>query len=193
MNILVDALPDFVTVGNVKYKVLTDFRIWMEFERVIQNNDISAKDKVMMILRLCLDGERFKALPEDVLSIIEALKNFYLRDKEYKKTAKKREERALDFAEDSGYIYSAFLTQYGIDLLSIPYMHWYVFCALLEGLEESREIVKIMSFRVCRPEKEQNTEKRKYLKRMKEFYALADLRSESEKDEDIARVLLEAF
>ncbi|MBR5808751.1 MAG: hypothetical protein IKY39_01420 [Clostridia bacterium] len=193
MNILTDALPDFVAVGNVKYKVNTDFRIWMEFERVIQNTDTSAKDKVMMILRLCLDSERLKALPEDVLSIMGALKKFYLRDKENKATTAKKQDRALDFAEDSGYIYSAFLTQYGIDLLSIPYMHWYVFCALLEGLEETREFVKIMRFRVCDPDKEHNTEKRKYLKRMKEFYALADLRSESEKEEDIAKVLLEVF
>ncbi len=193
MNILTDALPDFVAVKNVKYKVLTDFRIWMEFDRIIHQKDISAKDKIMMILRLCLDGEQSKVLPENVMEIMESLKIFYFCGKENKVTGTGKKEKAFDFSEDSGYIYSAFLTQYGIDLLSIPYMHWYVFYALLEGLEDSREFIKIMRFRLCEPEKEKNSEKRKYLKRMKAFYALSDTRSEREKEEEIADILFEAF
>ena len=193
MNIFTDTLPDFVSADGIKYGVLTDFRIWMEFDSILLQRDIKARDKIMMILNLCLDHDRCKLLPKNVLEILEALKNFYLRGKESKKTNTSKKARVLDFAQDSGYIYSAFLTQYGIDLLSIPYMHWYVFCALLEGLEDSREIIKIMRFRLCEPEKEQNPEKRKYLKRMKEFYALDDLRSESEKEEEIANVLFEAF
>ncbi|MBQ7985929.1 MAG: hypothetical protein IJ304_01520 [Clostridia bacterium] len=192
MNILIDALPDFVTVKNVKYGVLTDFRIWMEFDRIMHSN-ISAKDKIMMILRLCLDSKRCKVFPEDIMETMDALCGFYIHNKDNKGKDKGKKERVLDFAQDSGYIYSAFLAQYGIDLLSIPYMHWYVFCSLLESLEDEREIIKIMRFRLCEPEKEQNAEKRKYLRRMKEFYALPDLRSEREKEEEIANILFEAF
>ena len=67
MNILTDALPDIVTVNGVKYAVLTDFRIWMEFDRIIHQNEISTRDKLMMIVRLCLDYERCKLLPEDIM------------------------------------------------------------------------------------------------------------------------------
>lgn len=193
MNILIDALPDFVTVKNVKYGVLTDFRIWMEFDRIMHLNDISTKDKIMMILRLCLDSQRCKVLPQDVMATMDALCCFYTRGKKSKGADKGKKERALDFSKDSGYIYSAFLAQYGIDLLSIPYMHWYVFCSLLEGLEDTREIVKIMRYRLCEPEREQNAEKRKYLKRMKRLYALPDTRSEREREEEFANILFEAF
>lgn len=191
MNILTDALPDIVTVNGVKYAVLTDFRIWMEFDRIIHQNEISTRDKIMMIVRLCLDYERCKLLPEDIMEVMEAFKGFYLCGKESKGRATEKCERVLDFSEDSAYIYSAFLTQYGIDLLSIPYMHWYVFCALLEGLESGREISRIMQFRRCKPEREQNAEKRKYLKRMKDFYALT--KGEAIKETEIADVLFEIF
>lgn len=193
MNIFTDALPDFVTVDGMKYGVLTDFRIWMEFDRIMHRRDISTKDMIMMCFRLCLDSERCRILPEDIIATMEAFKRFYLCGKESKGADTEIKERALDYSCDSGYIYSAFLTQYGIDLLSVPYMHWYVFCALLEGLEGTREIIKIMRYRLARPEKEQNAEKRKYLKRMKEFYALADTRSEREREEEIANILFEAF
>ncbi len=193
MNIFIDALPDFVTVDGIKYGVLTDFRIWMEFDKILHQSELSAKDKIMMIISLCIDRENCKILPEDAMETMEALCSFYLCGKERKGTDNDKKERVLDFSGDSGYIYSAFLTQYGIDLLSIPYMHWYVFCALLDGLENAREITKIMQFRRCRPEQEKNAEKRKYLKRMKEFYALSDTRSRREREEEIADVLFEAF
>jgi len=193
MNILTDALPDFVSVNGVKYSVLTDFRIWLEFGRIMHHSDISAKDKTMMILSLCIDGEKNRVLPQDVQDVMDALCGFYLCGNKKKDGEAGKTERGIDFTCDSIYIYSAFLTQYGIDLLSIPYMHWYAFYALFEGLEDSRKIVKIMKFRLSRPENEQNAEKRKYLKRMKEIYALPDLRSKREREEDIADILFKVF
>ncbi len=193
MNILIDTLPDFVTVNGVKYRVLTDFRIWMEFDRIMHQKEVSTKDKIMMIMRLCLDSTNGRIFTEDVMATMDSLCRFYLCGKKNKSKDTEKKERALDFSEDSGRIYSAFLTQYGIDLLSIPYMHWYVFCALLEGLEDTREIVKIMRYRLCEPERENNTEKKKYLKRMKNFYALSDIRSDKEKEEEIANILFSAF
>lgn len=193
MNILTDTLPEFVTVGSVKYGVRTDFRIWMEFARIMHEQNLCAKDKIMMILKLCIDGEKSKVFPDDAMEIIDALCKFYTCGKENKSRGSEKTECALDFSLDSGYIYSAFLTQYGIDLLSIPYMHWYAFCALFDGLEGEREIIKIMRFRVCKPEREKNAEKRNYLKRMRDFYSLSGIKSKEEREQEIADILFEAF
>ena len=54
---------------------------------------------------------------------------------------------ALDYEIDADYIYSAFLGQYGIDLIDIEELHWHKFLALLKGLRESEMITKIMSYR----------------------------------------------
>ena len=161
MNILVDKLPEFVTVGERRYSVYTDFRIWIEFDSIIHLDNLSAKDKTMMAINLCF--QKSKVLPEDAFEAIEALEGFYLCGKKNKKGLGKSEP-ILDFSKDWAYIYSAFLTQYGIDRLSVPYLHWYAFCALFESLEESRKIVQIMQFRACDLNSVQNPEKKQYLK-----------------------------
>ena len=190
MNILTDTLPDFVTVEGRKYGINTDFRIWLEFDKTMQLENVTLRDKIMMVSRLCFDKERCKVLPENPKATMEKLLSFFLCGK---KAVQSGGEKVFCFERDSGYIYSAFLTQYGIDLLSVPYMHWYVFFALFSGLEEQRRIMKIIGWRLSDPEKIENKEKREYYKNMKEVYALPDNRSREEKEEAIAEVLSQAF
>lgn len=198
MNILIDALPDFVTVCGRKYGVNTDFRIWLEFDRTMRFENISVKDKIMMVSKLCFDKEKCRILPQDAKGIMDGLLSFFLCGKEGNKTEEKESakcsnERAFCFCQDSDYIYSAFLTQYGIDLLSIPYMHWYVFSALFRGLEEDRRIMKIIGWRLCDISGIQNKDKKECLRKMKEVYALCDNRTDREREEALADILSQAF
>lgn len=59
---------------------------------------------------------------------------------------KHREEIVLDYAIDADYIYAAFLSQYGIDLLDVKELHWHKFLALFKGLKDDEMICKIMSY-----------------------------------------------
>lgn len=191
MNILTDTLPEFITVDGKKYCVNTDFRIWLEFDRTMHLENISVKDRIMMVARLCFDKERCPVYPENVNKTMDGLLSFFLCGKSPQK--KGDSKRAFSFQEDGGYIYSAFLTQYGIDLLSVPYMHWYVFSALFSGLEEGRQIMKIINWRLMDTDNVENKERRKQLKRLKDFYALPDEKSLYEKEKDIAEILTQAF
>lgn len=198
MNILIDALPDYISVGGRKYSINTDFRIWLEFDRTMRLENVSIKDKIMMVSKLCFDKERCPILPRDAKEIMDGLLSFFLCGKVNSPKGKKewatgKTERAFCFCQDSDYIYSAFLTQYGIDLLSIPYMHWYVFSALFRGLEEDRRIMKIIGWRLCDTDGIQNKDKKEYLRKMKDFYALSDNRTEREREEDMANILSQAF
>ncbi len=198
MNILIDALPDFVLVEGRKYGVNTDFRIWIEFDRTMRLENVGIKDKILMASRLCFDKERCRVLPQNAKETMEGLLSFFLCGKEAQKDNKKdvtrdKKERAFCFSLDSDYIYSAFLTQYGIDLLSIPYMHWFVFSALFRGLEEERRIMKIINWRLLDTDGVQNKDKKEYFKKIKEFYALPDNRTEREREEEIAEILSGAF
>lgn len=195
MNIFTESLPDFVVINGQKYPVLTDFRIWTEFDEILHLDNVETKDKIMMIFNLCIDKERCRFLPDDWEAGMEALSGFYLCRKktETKKTANTNGERAFSFCEDSGYIYSAFLTQYGIDLVSVPYMHWYLFRALFDGLEDARQIMKIIRWRTCDTEGVQDREKKKYLKKMKEIYKLSSLKGEKRQDGEVADILSRVF
>ena len=53
----------------------------------------------------------------------------------------------IDYELDSDLIYSAFLGQYGIDLVDIKELHYHKFLALLKGLNESTVLNKIMGYR----------------------------------------------
>jgi len=191
MNILTDTLPDFITVEGKKYCVNTDFRIWLEFDKIMHLENIGVKDKIMMVARLCFDKERIKVYPENINETMDGLLSFFLCGKSPQKDGS--EEKAFSFQHDSELIYSAFLTQYGIDLLSVPYMHWYVFSALFQGLEEQRRIMKIINWRLLDTNSVENKEKRKQFKKIKEFYALPDEKSKEEKEADIAEILTQAF
>ena len=62
-------------------------------------------------------------------------------------TAPSAGPRIYSFEEDAPYIYAAFLSQYGLDLTEIPFLHWWKFKALFGALEERHEFVKIMRYR----------------------------------------------
>ena len=54
----------------------------------------------------------------------------------------------FSFTQDAPYIYAAFRQQYGIDLLAERgKMHWWAFNALLRGLTDATQFVKILQIR----------------------------------------------
>lgn len=63
-----------------------------------------------------------------------------------KGTGRSKVQQIYNYEYDSGYIYAAFLYQYGFDLQDIEYLHWWKFRAMLEALKEDNEIVKIMGY-----------------------------------------------
>lgn len=54
---------------------------------------------------------------------------------------------ALDYELDGDLIYSAFLGQYGIDLLEVEELHWHKFLALIRGLNDSTKLREVMGYR----------------------------------------------
>ena len=52
-------------------------------------------------------------------------------------------------------IYSAFLGQYGIDLLDVKELHWHKFLALIYGVNNSTKLLEVMQVRAYR----KNTDK----------------------------------
>ena len=58
-----------------------------------------------------------------------------------------RGEQVLFYDVDGDYIYSAFMQQYGIDLIDIKELHWHKFKALLNGIGKPTKLNEIMSYR----------------------------------------------
>ena len=83
---------------------------------------------------------------------------------------------------DADYIYSAFMSQYNIDLQDIEYLHWWKFRALFDSLNENNRLSKIIQYRSMDLSKIKDKEQKKFYKNMKKLYKI-DTISEEEKAE----------
>ncbi len=193
MSILTESLPDYVTIDNRNYPVRTDFRVWLEVDEVINSPEFLPEEKLIILIRLCFDSEKCRSLPPCADKIMPALCNFYMCGMSPNKAEEAKKARVFSFSEDAEYICAAFLAQYGIDLLSVPYLHWYKFSALFKALDDNSRLMKIISWRSINLADIKDSEKRKYYRRLKEIYALSDNRTASEKEHDFAEELSKMF
>lgn len=185
-NIILDKLPLYTPDG---LKIRTNFRESIKFELLMQDRDISDENKIKMALNL------YYCEPQKIQNIEQAIKNvlwFYKCGKEDKNVDKNNEENNIknkqiySYEFDAEYIYSAFMEQYNIDLSNIEYLHWWKFRALFSCLNESVLFTKIMGYRAMNLSKIKDKEMKKHYKKMQKLYALPDMRSEEEKENDFA-------
>ena len=79
-----------------------------------------------------------------------------------------------DYEHDAPYIYAAFLSQYGIDLNEIPFLHWWKFQALFRSLDDSCKIAQIMGYRAADLSKIKNKNEKNRIAKLKRIYALEE-------------------
>lgn len=190
-NIILGKLP--VITPN-KMKIRTDFRESIKFELLMQDNNLTDEEKVKMALNL------YYYEPEKLVDVKQAIQDilwFYRCGKEDKDVdienqnndVKDKQTQIYSYEFDAEYIYSAFMEQYKIDLSSIRYLHWWKFKALLISLNENVLFSKIMGYRAMDISKIKDKDMEKHYKKMKKLYALPDMRTEEEKENEFANAL----
>ena len=185
MNILIDKLPN----DYKGLKINTNFRSFILFELLMQDNTLSKEDKIYMSIKLFYEGEI-----HDIKKAIDGIVWFYtMGESENKKNAKKMQNdkkiNIYSYEYDAKYIYAAFLDQYGIDLNEINDLHWFKFKSLFEGLKDENKICEIMGYRAVDLNKIKNEEEKKKYRKLKMLWALPDNRTEEEKENDFANAL----
>lgn len=186
-NILLDSLPETVVVDGREYPIYSDFRTGIILEQILGDDELDGKQKFYEIMRLYFVDE----VPENKDGALEAILYFYSCGKqENKRKAKRKKEgapppkKSYDFMYDDDYVYSAFLTQYGIDLNEIEYLHWWKFMAMFRSLESHNKIVEIIGYRQADLGKIQDKKERARIANLQKLYELP--RKESV-EEQIAR------
>lgn len=187
MNILVDVLPSTLQVDGSTYAINTDFRIGIMFEQLMIDKTIQETEKPYLVLNLFFTEE----IPPNIDEAIRQVLSFYSREDVTKPSDTTKSEkvdnqvkRIYSFDHDDAYIYSAFLTQYGIDLQDIEELHWWKFKAMFTSLNEDLLFSKIMGYRSVKISNDMTSSDKKYYKKMKKVYALPDERTEEEKEAD---------
>lgn len=195
-NILVDLLPETVEVDGSEYAINTDFRIGILFEELMQDDTLLSEEKLYSALRLY-----YNQIPHNIAEAVEKLQWFYTGGKaiqkneetKVKKVGSSRNRNIYSYSYDDEYIYSAFLTQYRVDLQDIKHLHWWKFKAMFNALNEENKIIKIMGYRSMKITNDMSDSQKKYYREMKKLYALPDLRTEEEKEMEFHEALSNAI
>lgn len=189
MNLLLDDIEEKVK-ERIGIEFDTDFRIAIAFELLMQDNNFTIQSKVYQSIYL------FYPNVNEITDIKKALEDivwFYsytIENRKVVKKSEKREKQIYSFEYDNEFIYSAFKTQYNIDLQDIEYLHWWKFKAMFNSLKKDNKIVEIMGYRAIDLSKIKDKEEKKRYKKLKELYALPDMRTQEQKESDFACAFL---
>lgn len=197
MNILIDKLPTKFEIEEYSYKFNSDFRKAIKFELLVRDSDMTTDEGILDVYTEAIKIF-FPEIVKDkhLLKAIEFISYFYrggdkLKNKaELKAEKKSTNKRIYDFEYDADYIYSAFLTQYGIDLNSIRYLHWWKFLAMFRGLDSSNRIVEIMGYRSMDISSIEDKKQKKHYQDLKKRYEIPITKSEDEKIEELNNILM---
>ena len=186
-NLLLNRLPIYTPH---RLKIRTDFRESIKFELLMQDNSVKERDKLMLALNLYYyDTSQINDIQVAVDDLLWFYKGGKIKEENVDEKVKKdnsKEKQIYSYEFDAEYIYSAFLEQYNIDLNSIKYLHWWKFRALFGSLNENTQFSKIMGYRSMNTSKIKDKDMKKHYEKMKKLYALPDMRTEEQKENDFA-------
>ena len=167
-------LPDFIKIVGKDYRINTDFKIWIEISSVLSDKRLPLSQKLchLLINGFC------DSLPECMEEAVSALLGFMNM---YEAGSKKHgsAEQVFSFIKDEGLIYAAFRQQYGINLYTEA-LHWWEFLYLLSALHEDTAFMRIVGYRSVDCSKIKNEEHKRFLRRMKNRYRLAEQLGDSD-------------
>lgn len=151
MNFFYETFPDYVCVHGEEISIITDFREYIRLLDMLKCEELTAMQKTELLSEYFLDEI---LIDEEAIS---ALTEFVLMDIEEKKTEEDpsedqeeqdgRQKNLFSYEIDYPFILSGFLRDYGIDLETVDYLHWWKFRMLFDGLSEDTEIKQRIMYR----------------------------------------------
>ena len=178
-------LPNYFTYNGKKYKLNLAFDNIINIFDLFKTDILVGSEITQFVLEMLI------ANPIGVKSdAIDMIFNDYIN---IAKKSNDNSMRVLDYKQDGMYIYSSFMSDYGIDLFEQQgKLHWWKFVSLLSGLSEKSKMREIMSIR-SRPLPEQNKYNQKEIANLielKQYYALDISQEEKQRNfkQGIARL-----
>lgn len=148
LRLSLSELPTSIAAGEQEIEVSADFRDWIKVDLVIHDTQIPEETKLPIVCQyIGIDLSRAIWNAEDLWM---GIFSFYSAEKIIKDTtdsAKVSNEIAYRFDYDWWLIVAAFRQQYGINLLTVS-LHWFEFKALLEGLTDQTQFIKVVQMRL---------------------------------------------
>lgn len=124
--------PEYVKVGDKKYKINTDFRTAIECDVIGRDNTIGDYERALAIIYK-LFGDEGLDDADNHNELLRLAKKYLLCGNEMERP---EEEPNMSYEQDMDYIEASFMSDFRIDL-SNSKMHWWKFNKLINGLSNS--------------------------------------------------------
>lgn len=132
--------PEAVKIGGAEYDLNTGYEYALACFRCINDLDISDAERALGVIGLLYKDTP----PEEHMQEALRLAVKYLQcGKDARPIYRKRD---MDFEADATYIKASFLSDYKIDLDETN-LHWWKFCALLQGLTDDCILNRVRDLR----------------------------------------------
>lgn len=155
MNLFYEDLPVTIQVCGESIPIVTDFREYIKLLDMLKDDDVSETERILLLneyfLKEVLDIEEGINRLSDFVSM-KALEKVCLEEENSEEEHQEPEEQKVEkplfsFSVDYPYIFSGFMRDYGLDLLSVKYLHWWKFRMLFDGLSDDTEIKQRIMYR----------------------------------------------
>ncbi|MCM1008841.1 MAG: bacteriophage Gp15 family protein [Ruminococcus flavefaciens] len=176
INALYEPFPEEIEVGGIAYPIVTDFREWFRFADMLADEELEKEEKLYLMTEWLLD------VPEKITSeLVKAVFNFYKVDDlkpdspeadDEEETEQPKRPPVFDWKYDAAFILGDFRRYYGIDLLSVEYMHWWKFRCLFNALPDDSQCQKRIAYRSTDLSQIKNEAERKRIARIQQQLAL---------------------
>lgn len=194
MNFLTDPLPHSLNIHGVEYPIDTDFRTILRYDEELRNAEESMED-IRKCLKLVFADKPPLDLEEaagQMAWFIRGGKGEEKRHRPSKRILGINSNTPFDFHEDGEMIYSAFRRNdvYGLDLRSVPYLHWWEFLAMVNDLPEDVQLSRVILYRtIDTGNKDLDKKQADYYRAMQRYYKLEN--RQIERNEELIQALKE--
>ncbi len=161
-NVLLDPLPE----AWKGYPIDTDFQTGIMISQCLADDNLNEQEKLETAVHLLFPSTC--PPPEDLQDAL----TWYLNGFDHDNHAgeKPSGEPVMDFDIDQWRIYTAFRSQYGIDL-NTEKLHWFVFMGLLANVEEC-SFTRVMDIRQKKITSKMSREEKEATKRAKKIFQI---------------------
>ena len=177
MNYMYEELPDSICVNGNDIKIVTDFREYIRLFDMLNDDSLTTMDKMFFVRQYFLSDLPDSELGEAILKLkdfIEIKSDNEMSNSDNEGHEEVKHEKLFSYEVDFPYILSAFLRDYGIDIMSVRYMHWWKFKFLFDGLSDENEIKKRITYRGIDPGTIKDDAERKRIVEIKSRIALPE-------------------
>lgn len=125
--------PEYVKIGDKKYKLNTDFRVAIECDKISRDESIGELEKSLAIIYK-LYGDEGIDNPDDYQQLLKLGLKYLSMGMDLEDN---KEEPDMDFEQDYNLIWTSIYSEYnGLDI-DKEKIHWWKFMDMLNGLSNS--------------------------------------------------------